>query len=190
MKINNAEFIKSVASLDQLPAKELPQIAFVGRSNVGKSSLLNKLLGRKRLALTSGTPGKTRLINFFLINHAFYLVDLPGYGFSKAPASVMQSWKSLIEGYLSKSSFLKVVVVLIDCRHGLMDSDLQMIEWLRYYDKPFIVVATKIDKLSRQQLQKQQQHIYRQLPQKQVYFFSAKTGSGKEKLWQGIINYL
>ncbi len=190
MKINNAEFVKSVASLDQLPAKELPQIAFVGRSNVGKSSLLNKLLGRKRLALTSGTPGKTRLINFFLINHTFYLVDLPGYGFSKAPASVMQSWKSLVEGYLAKISFLKVVAVFIDCCHRFVGFDLQMIEGVRYYDKPFIVVATKTDKLSRQQLQKQQQHIYRQLPQRQVYFFSAKTGAGKEKLWQGIRKYL
>lgn len=188
MNVKTADFIKSVASLDQLPKDELPQIAFIGRSNVGKSSLLNALLGRKRLALTSSTPGKTRLINFFLVNRSFYFVDLPGYGFSKAPPFVVQAWKNLIEGYLCRAR-LRLVVLLIDCRRGLMDSDLQMIEWLQYHRKAFVVVMTKADKLSRQALQKQINSLQVISPP-HVYPFSAPKGYGKEKLWKAILNYL
>ena len=154
MIIKKAEFVKSFAKTEGLDKLNKPQFAFVGRSNVGKSSLLNALCNRKNLAKTSSTPGRTRLINTFLINDAFYFVDLPGYGYAKASKTEQIGWKSLIGGYLENSENLKLVFVLVDSRHEPTDKDMQMLEYLYAYQMPFKIIATKIDKLKKSELNK------------------------------------
>ena len=154
MKIRSAEFILSASSPWQFPPLRLPEIAFAGRSNVGKSTLINSLLNRKKLVKTSSTPGKTQLINFFRINDKFHFVDLPGYGFAKVPEMVRQQWQRLIESYLQERESLRNVVLIIDSRHGATSQDLQLKEWLDYYGRPVLIVASKIDKLKRGQIQK------------------------------------
>lgn len=149
MKILSAEFVTSAAGPRQFPADRRPQVAFAGRSNVGKSSLLNALLNRKSLAKTSATPGKTQLINYFLINDDFYCVDLPGYGYAKAPRSVVDAWAPMIEGYLRDSPQVRVVVVLLDIRREPDARDVRLLEWLRHYGVPALCVITKTDKLKR-----------------------------------------
>lgn len=151
MKIRSAEFVKSVSSPDALPKDGLPEIAFVGRSNVGKSSLLNLLMGRK-LARTSATPGKTRELNFFLINRKFYFVDLPGYGYAKVQKSLQEEWKVLLEWYLRARTQLKLVLLLIDARHTTMAIDKQMQEFLAFYGRRYALIRTKVDKLSKAEL--------------------------------------
>ncbi|MFN3393769.1 MAG: ribosome biogenesis GTP-binding protein YihA/YsxC [Candidatus Thermochlorobacter sp.] len=151
MKIRFAEFVKSVTSPDALPKDGLPEIAFVGRSNVGKSSLLNLLMGRK-LAHTSATPGKTRELNFFLINRKFYFVDLPGYGYAKVQKSLQEEWKVLLEWYLKARTQLKLVLLLIDARHATMAIDKQMQEFLAFYGRRYALIRTKVDKLSKVEL--------------------------------------
>ena len=153
MKIRSAEFILSASSPWQFPPPTLPEIAFAGRSNVGKSTLINSLLNRKKLVKTSSTPGKTQLINFFKINDKFHFVDLPGYGFAKVPETVRQQWQRLIEAYLQERESLRNVVLIIDSRHGPTSQDRQLKEWLDYYDRPVLIVASKIDKLKRGQIQ-------------------------------------
>ena len=153
MKIRSAEFILSASSPWQFPSPTLPEIAFAGRSNVGKSTLINSLLNRKKLVKTSSTPGKTQLINFFKINDKFHFVDLPGYGFAKVPETVRQQWQRLIEAYLQERESLRNVVLIIDSRHGPTSQDRQLKEWLDYYDRPVLIVASKIDKLKRGQIQ-------------------------------------
>lgn len=185
MKINQAEFVKSVARLDQLPKDGLPQIAFAGRSNVGKSSLLNKLFNRKNLALVSASPGKTRLLNFYRVNNSCYFVDLPGYGFAKVSKAQQESWRRLIEAYLSRSRDLRGVVVLTDIRLEVQQSDRQMLEWLRSLGTPFVVVGTKADKLSRMQLQrriKENLEALADLNVSEILPFSALTGEGRAEL--------
>lgn len=185
MKINQAEFVKSVARLDQLPKDGLPQIAFAGRSNVGKSSLLNKLFNRKNLALVSASPGKTRLLNFYRVNNSCYFVDLPGYGFAKVSKAQQESWRRLIEAYLSRSADLRGVVVLTDIRLEVQQSDRQMLEWLRSLGTPFVVVGTKADKLSRMQLQrriKENLEALADLNVSEILPFSALTGEGRAEL--------
>lgn len=147
MRIIESEFVKSVSSAKNMINDEFFEVAFVGRSNVGKSSLLNMLTNRKKLARTSQTPGRTRLINYFLINKSFYFVDLPGYGFAKASKTETQNWQSLIEPYLKNNKKLKCVCVLVDIRHKPSHLDEMMIEFLTYYNIPFLIVATKVDKL-------------------------------------------
>tara|TARA_B100000686_G_scaffold319488_1_gene370288 strand:- start:427 stop:1008 length:582 start_codon:yes stop_codon:yes gene_type:complete len=159
MKIHSAEFLLSASSKRQFPASTLPEIAFAGRSNVGKSTLINSLLNRKKLVKTSATPGKTQLINFFKINEKFIFVDLPGYGYAKVPQSVKQKWHNLVEDYLSERKTLRNVVLLIDCRHDPTLQDRQLLEWLEYYQRPSLIVASKIDKLKRGQVQKNLQKI-------------------------------
>lgn len=189
MRITDATFVRSVAGEKQLPRDGLPQIAFSGRSNVGKSSLINALLNRRKLAQTSSTPGKTRLLNFYLINKAFYFVDLPGYGFAKVSQAEREQWRGLVEGYLKNNSELAGVVSLIDSRIGATDLDVQLLEWLSEMKISTIVVATKADKLSRQQQLERLEMIRQQLQTlslNEVLFFSAKNGLGKEDLWKGI----
>ena len=152
MIIKSGEFITSVASVNNLIIDDKNQIAFVGRSNVGKSTLINMLVNRKNLAKTSSTPGRTRLINYFLINDSFYFVDLPGYGFAKAGKSEVFSWQSLIEPYLENNVKLKCVCVLVDIRHTPTDSDKVMINYLSFHKIPFLIVATKADKLVKTKL--------------------------------------
>jgi GTP-binding protein len=154
----SAEYYKSALNVNDILQDKLPEIAFVGRSNVGKSSLLNALTGRKNIARISSTPGKTKLINFFLINKSFYFVDLPGYGFSKESKRTDQIWQDVIEKYLIKSKSLRLICLLLDSRHDLQENDSQMINWLTYNRIPFYIILTKVDKLSgnhiRQQIKK------------------------------------
>ncbi|AQS59972.1 ribosome biogenesis GTP-binding protein YihA/YsxC [Desulforamulus ferrireducens] len=185
MKIVSAEFVTSAVKPGGYPPGNLPEVAFVGRSNVGKSSLINKLVNRKGLARTSKTPGRTQLINFFKINDAFILVDLPGYGFARVPGEVKEKWGKMIEGYLKHREPLKGVALLLDCRHTPTAQDRQMYQWLLHYGVPAVVVATKIDKLSNNQWAKQQSVIKKALPlapEHKLIPFSAETGRGKEEV--------
>lgn len=193
MKITSIEFARCVARVEDLPRDHLPQIAFAGRSNVGKSSLLNSLVNRLRLAYVSATPGKTQTINFYLINKKFYLVDLPGYGYAKSAKTLRQAWQGLIEQYLTASSNLRLLVVLVDVRHPLADLDLQLLEWAHAQDLSCLVVATKTDKLSNLQLQKQLKVLTaaeKRVAIGELIPYSAKTGSGKDALWRRLQGYL
>jgi GTP-binding protein len=151
MLIKQAEFFTTVVAKDQYPTEGIKEIAFVGRSNVGKSSLINLLTNNKKLAKTSGNPGKTRTINYFLINNSFYFVDLPGYGYAKVPKDLQASWGRMMEQYLIDREELKVIIVLVDIRHKPSKGDENMMEFIKHYDIPFIVAATKADKISRGQ---------------------------------------
>ncbi|MGI6647712.1 MAG: ribosome biogenesis GTP-binding protein YihA/YsxC [Bacillota bacterium] len=185
MKITSAEFVLSVASPAQYPQDNLPELALVGRSNVGKSSLINKLVGRRALARTSSTPGKTRLLNFYRINNCWYWVDLPGYGFARVSKSMRGEWQKLIERYLKNRQTLRGVIQLLDIRHPPTADDIQMYQWLRYYELPTILVVTKADKISRGRWP-QHLKVIRQalgLPSEQpLIIFSAETGVGVEEL--------
>ncbi len=166
------------------PAGRLPEVAFLGRSNVGKSSLLNALAGQKKLAFTSSTPGRTQTINFYLIDGACYFVDLPGYGYARVPPARMVEWKKLIGEYLEKRETLKLSCLILDARRGWMDKDLDLKRWLEYHGRPYLVVATKIDKLN----QSEQERGLRAIRQEGVepLPFSAVTGRGVREIWQAI----
>ena len=188
MDITSAEFITSAVKASQYPVPEWPEIAFAGRSNVGKSSLINTLLNRKRLVKTSRTPGRTQLINFFLINACLSFVDLPGYGYAKVPASVKKKWGPMIETYLSSRESLKGVVLLMDIRRSPGLEELNFIDWLKKEDLACLLVLTKIDKLSKTRQLKQLNLISGAVHKgkQDLYLFSAKTRKGKTALWQGI----
>ncbi|NLP36901.1 MAG: YihA family ribosome biogenesis GTP-binding protein [Firmicutes bacterium] len=193
MKIKTAEFIISAAKSEQFPQDRLPEIAFVGRSNVGKSSLLNSLVKRKQLAKTSSTPGKTQLINFFLINKAFYLVDLPGYGFARVSQAMKKQWGRIIEEYLATRETLMLVVLLVDVRHPPTANDRDMYQWLIHYNLPTVVVATKADKVSRGSLQKHINQIRQGLnlgSEGPVILYSVQTSQGRDDLWRIIKQYI
>ncbi len=183
-------FVKSLSDFKDRPEPLLPEIAFVGRSNVGKSSLLNALLGRKKLALVSSTPGKTRLINYFLINNNFYFVDLPGYGYAKISKKEAAKWKSMIEAYLLGSEQLKLVLLLADVRREPMAADIQMADWLNYYQIPFAFVLTKTDKISKNQLQKALKTYGDEFPDHNIIQFSIKNLKQIERLAVFILNIL
>jgi len=190
MKITSADFIKSVADTSQMPRDHIPQIAFAGRSNVGKSSLLNSLLNRKKLVQVSNTPGKTRLLNFFLINNKFYFVDLPGYGYAKVSKQIYKNWQKLVENYLLQSTNLKGVVVLIDLRHLMTAADLELISWLEHNNIPAIIVGTKSDKLSGNKLKtqlKQNAILLKKYYIKKIIPYSSETGAGKNELWSSLL---
>ncbi len=188
MIIKSAEFVKSAVKPNHYPADDLPEIAFAGRSNVGKSSLINTLLNRKRLVKTSRTPGRTQLINFFLINQAFSFVDLPGYGYAKVPESVRKSWGPMIETYLSTRPVLRGVVLIMDIRRtpGLQETN--FIDWLHYYNNPSILVLTKVDKLSKTNRIKQRLANANALgvDVDDLILFSATSRQGKEAVWSAI----
>ena len=187
MKIHSAEFILSAASTWQFPVPSLPEIAFAGRSNVGKSTLINSLLNRKKLVKTSSTPGKTQLINFFKINDEFYFVDLPGYGFAKVPESVSKQWQRLIEAYLQERETLRNVVLIVDSRHKPTAQDRQLKEWLDYYQRPVLIVASKIDKLKRGQIQKQLKQIKQNLSLDKTPLVHSSLEKGRrEEIWNNL----
>ena len=184
MIVKKSKFVKSMSAFAAFPGQGLPEIAMVGKSNVGKSSLINNMTGNSKLARTSSEPGKTRLVNLYLINEAFFLVDLPGYGFAKAPKQEKQKWAEMIEGYLRGSEHLKRVFQLVDVRHAPTEDDQLMVEYLRHYDIPFTVVATKADKLSKAQRGRSIPVICRTLGVQpwEVMVNSSKDGTGKDKL--------
>jgi len=184
MIVNQVSFEESVYKESQLPEGELPEVAFAGRSNVGKSSLINKLINRRNLVKVSARPGKTQALNFFLVNGTCYFVDLPGYGFAKVPRKMQQEWQGLIGGYLENRRNLRCVVVIVDIRHAMKVQDYELLDWLRKKDIGHLVVYTKIDKLSRNQcaMQARQLDSSLQLDKQERLLFSAKTGEGKENL--------
>lgn len=184
MKILSAEFVISAASPKQFPIDRKPQIAFAGRSNVGKSSIINTLLHRRNLVKASVTPGKTQLINFFDINDGFYFVDLPGYGFARVPRAVTDAWAPMIEGYLKGSRGLRAVVVLLDARREPDERDMRLIDWLQQYGIPAIYALTKADKLNRQEAERAQRDIHARLGiAAPLLLTSAKAGLGIKELW-------
>lgn len=169
-----------------LPKNQVPEIAFAGKSNVGKSSLINALLNRKSLARTSASPGKTQTINFYNVNHEMYLVDLPGYGYAKVSQSVKEQWGKLIERYLHQSKQLKAVFLLVDIRHDPSENDKTMYNWIHHNGYQPIIIATKADKLKRSQIPKQVKAIKEGLklaPGSVVIPFSAQTKQGREEIW-------
>ena len=187
MKIISADYMISAVSPNQYPAGTLPEFAFVGRSNVGKSSLINSLLNRKKLVKTSATPGKTQMINFFDVNHQFVFADLPGYGFAKVPHSVQKKWQNLIEQYLLKRENLLAVILLVDIRRKPTDLDLHMQEWLEQYGVDYILVATKADKLSQAEQSKQLKKIretFLEESDRELIAYSSKTQRGRKELWK------
>jgi GTP-binding protein len=191
--IRRLEFLGGQASATGWkPTSELPEIAFSGRSNVGKSSLLNKLVRRKALARVSATPGKTREINFFRVNDAFHLVDLPGYGYARVSRTARDAWRPLIEGFLRTSEQLRGVVQLIDARHPPSNDDLRMMEFLASLGVPTIVVATKVDKLAKAERNRTLAALAAQLgiEDEQLIPFSARTGEGRDDLAQAVVSLL
>ena len=187
MEIKSAEFVTSM-SVYQTPSPALPQIAVAGKSNVGKSSLINSLCRRKALAKTSATPGKTRLINLFLLNGAFHLVDLPGYGFAKVDKREKLRWGEMMETYFRETGELRLTLHLVDIRHEPTQDDLQMNAFLRQSGLPFLVVATKADKISRGARMKNLAPICRALQVQpwQVICYSSETGDGRDQLLEAL----
>ena len=186
MKITSAEFVKSAFERSHWTTDGLPEVAFLGRSNVGKSSLINSLLLRKGLARTSNTPGRTQSINFFLVNEDFYFVDLPGYGYAKVSKSMRSDWGQMAEEYLSQRESLALCIQLVDSRHPPTSLDKQLNEWLVFNQKPHLIAATKSDKLSSNKLRKSFSLIENELPESVVIAYSSETGKGRDNLWNEI----
>ena len=192
MHVTSAEFITSAVKPAHYPPAQLPEVAFAGRSNVGKSSMINTLLNRRHLVKTSATPGHTQLINFFLINQSFVFVDLPGYGYARAPETVRRQWQPMIETYLSSRSTLQAVVLILDIRRRITPAETDLMAYLSHYGVATLPVLTKADKLSRNQ-QNHQTRLYGQelgLPTPQLVLFSARTRQGRDPLWKRIEQFL
>jgi len=189
MKILTADFIKSVADVKQIPKEPYPHIAIVGRSNVGKSSLINFMVNRKKLAQVSSTPGKTALLNFFLINNLFYLVDFPGYGYARRSQSERERWAKLIESYLDKVEALRAVILLIDVRRGFDEQDRDFIAWLQLHKHVVLVVYTKCDKLAFGERKRQLDAFNRELERQGVQpgiATSVVAHMGKDEFWKAL----
>lgn len=192
MDFSSVEFMLSVHSLKQLPSEDFPEIAFAGRSNVGKSSLMNTMMQRKNLVKTSSRPGKTQGLNFFQVGDLLRLVDLPGYGYAKVPRGMQNAWQTLITSYLENRSSLKCVVVIVDIRHEPKIQDTQLIDWLRSQNIPFLVVYTKIDKVSGSILGKNAKRLdagHRVQPHQRI-LFSSLNGRGREELLAALDTFL
>jgi GTP-binding protein len=183
-----AEFLKSAFKEDDWPRDSKPEIAFLGRSNVGKSSLINSLLRVHGLARTSSTPGRTQSLNFFDLNDQFRFVDFPGFGYARVPKEIKSGWGEMATSFLAKRRQLVLSIHVVDSRHEPTKQDLQLHEWLEVSDKPRLVVATKSDKLSNNELIKNLGHIARVLDDDSVMAYSAKSGRGREELWRVIKN--
>lgn len=187
-KVKSVHFITSAVKPSQYPSHTLPEIAFIGRSNVGKSSLLNTLVNKKNLARISNTPGRTQLINFFNINDSLCFVDLPGYGFAKVPSEIQRQWRPMIESYLLQRENLRSVVLIVDSRHAPGKHDFTMWEWLCSYQIPTILVATKIDKIPKSKRPRHLKVIQEAFDVKtaQIFPFSALTSEGFKAIWHTI----
>ena len=191
MKVLTAEFLRSAEDKKDYPAGELAEIAFAGRSNVGKSSMINTLLGRRNLVRTSKTPGHTRKLNFYLINGQMVFVDFPGYGFARVPLEVKEKWGPMVETYIKGREQLAGVVVIVDARRPPTESDLTLIHYLQAYDKPIVIAATKADKLNRSETA-EEGNVIRSIIGKEVpvIIFSSQNGLGKNELWKEIKNLI
>lgn len=193
MKVTNSQFIISAVGPDQYPIDGLPEMALAGRSNVGKSSLINRLIDRRNLARTSSQPGKTQTLNYYRLNDIIYFVDLPGYGFAKVSKTEREKWGRFIEQYLIHRQELKLLLLLVDVRHEPSKDDQAMFDWLRHFDIPVLVVATKADKIPKGKWQKHVKIIRDTLGMGQtdsLVLFSSETGLGKEELWSRIERHL
>jgi GTP-binding protein len=188
MKIISAEFIKSATKPSEYPRGNFPEVAIAGKSNVGKSSLINTLVNRKNLAKTSSSPGRTQLINFFLVNGKFSLVDLPGYGYARVSLQVRKTWKPMVESYLQTRKEIRLVILILDARRGASADDLALLDWLDYHKIPSLIALTKADKLSQIERARQKKVLadVSLLSGKPMSFFSAVTGEGKDELWRRI----
>lgn len=189
MVIKQAELQTVCGITSSLPENLYPEVAFAGKSNVGKSSLINGLLNRKSLARTSSQPGKTQTINFYYVNQSLYLVDLPGYGYAKASEEIRAKWGRMVENYLHKSKQLKAVFLLIDIRHAPSANDKQMYRWIVSQGYEPIIIATKLDKIKRSQVEKQLKLLKEELnllPGTKLLPFSAQTKQGREEIWEVI----
>jgi GTP-binding protein len=186
MKIASAEFVKSAFEKAHWTTDRRPEIAFLGRSNVGKSSLINSLLLRNGLARTSNTPGRTQSINFFLINKSFYFADLPGYGYARVSKTMRSDWGKMAEEYLAEREVLALCIQLIDSRHEPTALDIQLNEWLEFNKKPHLIVATKADKISNNELQKSISAARKLLTGATILPYSAQTGRGRDQVWAEI----
>jgi GTP-binding protein len=183
-----AQFVVSSGKPDTFPLERLPEVAFLGRSNVGKSSLINALIGQKKLAFTSNTPGRTQTINFYRVDETMFFVDLPGYGYARVPAGFAEQWKVLIEEYLENRETLKLSCLILDTRRGWMEKDLDLKRWLEHHGRPYLVIATKTDKLNQSELE----HGLRAIRKEGVepMPFSALNGRGVREIWQAIAKTL
>ncbi|MFP7493442.1 ribosome biogenesis GTP-binding protein YihA/YsxC [Terribacillus saccharophilus] len=193
MKVTEAEIVISAVSKKQYPETHMPEIALAGRSNVGKSSFINKMINRKNLVRTSQKPGKTQTLNFYKINDRFHFVDVPGYGYAKVSKKERNAWGKMLEEYFTERENLKAVVLLVDIRHEPTKDDVTMYDFLKHYELPVVVVATKLDKIPKG---KRVQHIKRaadklQLEQEDIILpFSSETGEGKEEAWGVLKHFL
>ncbi|QHE53166.1 ribosome biogenesis GTP-binding protein YihA/YsxC [Pontibacillus sp. HMF3514] len=193
MKVNQAELVISAVSKKQYPTEPLPEIALAGRSNVGKSSFINKIIQRKALARTSSKPGKTQTLNFYKINDAYYFVDVPGYGYAKVSKKEREKWGKMMEEYFAERENLNMAVLIIDIRHDPTKDDVMMYDFLKHFDLPITVIATKLDKIKRGQRAKHLQRIIEVLELEEedtVIPFSAETGEGKDDAWKAIYAHL
>lgn len=191
MKITSAEFIISAVRPDQYPTDALPEIALAGRSNVGKSSLINRMINRKNLARTSSQPGKTQQLNYYRINEQVYFIDFPGYGYAKVSKTEREAWGKMIERYLSGREELKLVLLIVDIRHAPSKDDCLMYDWLKHYEIPTCIVVTKADKLPKSKWEKHIKVVKETLqadPRDTLILYSSETGAGRDKLWEYIMH--
>jgi GTP-binding protein len=187
----DAAFLKSAVQAGQYPPADRPEVAFAGRSNVGKSSLLNTLVNRKNLARTSSTPGRTQVLNFFRVNDRLTFVDLPGYGYARVSFEVKKSWRGMVETYLRNRPNLKAVVVIIDIRRGLEEEDRNLMEWLEQEGKTVLPILTKVDKLTRKEREARVREVGKEISEvvsQKPILFSAKTGEGRKDIWDRLLS--
>ncbi|MBM7554596.1 ribosome biogenesis GTP-binding protein YihA/YsxC [Thalassobacillus pellis] len=193
MKVNNAELVISAVSKKQYPSEPLPEIALAGRSNVGKSSFINKMIQRKSLARTSSKPGKTQTLNFYKINENFFLVDVPGYGYAKVSKKERQKWGTMMEEYFAERENLKAAALIVDVRHDPTADDAMMYDFLKYYELPVLIIATKLDKIPKGKRDKHIKNVRNTLEIEEgdiIIPFSAETGEGKDKAWKALSAFL
>ncbi|CAM3748192.1 ribosome biogenesis GTP-binding protein YihA/YsxC [Mesobacillus zeae] len=193
MKVTKAEIVISAVRPSQYPETALPEFALAGRSNVGKSSFINKMLNRKSLARTSSKPGKTQTLNFYLINEDLHFVDVPGYGYAKVSKKEREAWGKMIETYITSREQLKAVLLIVDLRHPPSADDVMMYNFLKHFDIPVIIIATKADKISKSKWQKHLKVTKETLeldPEDTIILFSSETGEGKDKAWSVLQSYM
>lgn len=193
MKVNNADIVISAVSKKQYPNENMPEIALAGRSNVGKSSFINKLINRKNLARTSSKPGKTQTLNFYKLNERFLFVDVPGYGYAKVSKKEREKWGIMMEEYFAERDTLRLTVLIVDIRHQPTQDDVMMYDFLKHYELPVLVIATKLDKIPKNKRSKHLQRVIATLQlesEDTVIPFSSETSEGKEDVWQYITPFI